>query len=104
MLLREVIMMLFADAKKIIKKHQSDLSDLGVYSLAVFGSTARNQRTKKSDVDILIDFDATRGLFGYVDLKDYLESILHCKVDLVTREALHPALKENILREARQVF
>ena len=96
--------MLFSEAKKIIKDHQPDLSDLGVYSLAIFGSTARNQRKKKSDVDILIDFDDTRGLFGFVDLKDYLESILHCKVDLVTKEALHPALKESILREARQIF
>lgn len=96
--------MLFIEAKKILKNHQKRLANLGVYSLSVFGSIARNQGKKKSDVDILVDFDATLGLFGFIDLKDYLEDILHCKVDLVTKEALHPALKENILREVRQVF
>jgi predicted nucleotidyltransferase len=96
--------MQFIEAKKILKGHQTDLSDLGVYSLAIFGSIAKDQSKKKSDVDILIDFDATRGLFGFIDVRDYLESILHQKVDLVTKEALHPALKENILREARHIF
>jgi predicted nucleotidyltransferase len=96
--------MQFSKAQKILKAHQEDLSNYGVRTLAVFGSIARNEGTKSSDIDILVDFDSKRGLFVFVGLKNYLEGILECEVDLVTRKALHPALKKRILSEARQVF
>lgn len=96
--------MLFKEAEKILKSHKNDLSELGVNTLAIFGSVATNQSKKKSDVDILVEFDAKKGLFGFVNLKNYLEEILHCEVDLVTKKGLHPALKEKILCEARKIF
>lgn len=96
--------MLLKSASKILKQHKSELTEQGVRALAIFGSVARNESTSKSDVDILIDFDSKRGLFAFVDLKTYLEDILNCKVDLVTKNALHPALKTQILHEAKYVF
>jgi hypothetical protein len=96
--------MLLKEAKKILKGHKKELSNLGVRALAIFGSIARNEGLSKSDVDILIDFDSKKGLFVFVDLKDYLEEILNRKVDLVTKHALHPALKQRILHEAKHVF
>lgn len=96
--------MLFKQAKKILNEHKNDLSKLGVRSMAVFGSVAKNEGTPKSDIDILVDFDPKKGLFGFVDVKSYLENILDCKVDLVTKGALHPALKKQILEEAKHVF
>lgn len=94
----------FNEAKKLLKTHQRHLSRLGTRSLAIFGSTARNEATKTSDIDILVDFDAKKGLFVFADLKFYLEDILHCSVDLVSTRALHPALKKRILNEAKQIF
>ncbi|MFV0340886.1 MAG: nucleotidyltransferase family protein [Parachlamydiaceae bacterium] len=96
--------MLYKEVKQILQNHKGSLLKLGVITLAIFGSTAKNQSNPKSDVDILVDFDATKGLFGFIDLKDYLESILRCEVDLVSRDALHPALKERILNEAKNIF
>ncbi len=96
--------MLFRRAKGILNSHQEDLARLGVRSLALFGSVARNKASHKSDVDILIDFDSKLGLFGFVRLKNYLEELLHCDVDLVTKSALHPALRKRILSEAKHVF
>ena len=96
--------MLLKTVVKTLKFHQKDLTKQGVRTLAVFGSLARNENTSKSDVDILIDFDSKRGLFAFAGLKSYLEEILHCEVDLVTKNALHPALKPKILREAKHVF
>lgn len=96
--------MLFNEAEKILKTHKKDLSQLGVNTLAIFGSVATNQSNKKSDIDILIEFDAKKGIFGFVHLKDYLENLLHCEVDLVTKKGLHPALKERILNESRKIF
>lgn len=94
----------FNEAKKLLKTHQRHLSRLGTRRLAIFGSTARNEANKTSDIDILVDFDAKKGLFVFADLKFYLEEILHCSVDLVSTRALHPALKERILSEAKQIF
>jgi uncharacterized protein len=89
---------------KLLKSHKKDLIDLGVRSLSIFGSVARNESTKKSDIDILVDFDPKKGFFAFAGLQDYLESILNCRVDLVTKNALHPALKAQILQEAKNVF
>lgn len=96
--------MRLADAKKILKSHKGDLSHLGVRGLSLFGSTARNEASKDSDVDVLVDFNSKLGLFAFIDLKNYLQEILHCNVDLVTKNALHPALKSKILDEAKYVF
>lgn len=96
--------MLLSTGVEILKSHQTDLLNQGVRKLSIFGSLARNESSKGSDVDILIDFDSKRGLFAFVGLKNYMESILRCEVDLVTKNALHPALKSRILRDAKNVF
>ena len=94
----------FDEAEKLLNTHRRHLSRLGTRRLAIFGSIARNEGTKKSDIDILVDFDAKKGFFVFADLKFYLEDILHCNVDLVSTRALHPALKKRILSEAKQIF
>jgi uncharacterized protein len=96
--------MQFKDAKKILNKHKVDLNEFGVNKLAIFGSVAKNTAKSKSDIDILIDFDSKRGFFVFINLKNYLEELLKCDVDLVTKNALHPALKKKILNGARNVF
>jgi hypothetical protein len=96
--------MLLKEVRKKLNSHKKALFQYGVHSLAVFGSIARGEGTVKSDIDILVDFDSKKGLFGFVSLKDYLEKILQCEVDLVTKNALHPALKQKVLQEARHVL
>ncbi len=94
----------FTKAQKLIKSHQKHLSHLGSRHLAIFGSTARNEASETSDIDILVDFDTKKDLFVFIDLKFYLEDLLNCEVDLVSKQALHPALKKRILSEAKQIF
>lgn len=96
--------MFFKEAKKILNSHKKELLKLGVCALSLFGSVARNKASAGSDIDILVDFDAKKGLFGFMGLKNYLEELLHCDVDLVTKSALHPALRKKILHEAKNVF
>ena len=96
--------MFLQEVKKILIDHKKELVRKGVRALALFGSIAKNQATAKSDVDILVEFDSKKGLFFFVALKQYLEKILNCEVDLVTKNALHPALKKRILQEAKHVF
>jgi len=73
---------------------------LGVASLAVFGSAARDEARPESDVDLLVEFSQPVGLFELVAVKEYLEELLGLPVDLVTRDSLKQQLRERILKEA----
>lgn len=94
----------FNRIKKVLTSHRKQLANLGTRHLAIFGSTAKGEATSTSDIDVLVDFDAKKGLFVFADLKFFLEEILEADVDLVSTRALHPALKKRILNEAKQIF
>ncbi len=76
-----------------------------VVSVFLFGSVSRSEATEASDIDLLIDFapNSRIGLFGMARLQKIIQDTFGCKVDLVTRDALHPAMREKILREAIHV-
>ncbi|HUV49617.1 MAG TPA: nucleotidyltransferase family protein [Anaerolineae bacterium] len=86
---------------KILAEHRSEIeSRFGVVSLSLFGSVARDEAVAESDVDILVTFVKTPGMFGFLELKEYLEYLLQCPVDLVTKNALKYQFREQILQEA----
>ncbi len=89
-----------AQVKVILSAHQDELRAMGVKSLAVFGSVARGEARPDSDVDLLVEFNRPIGLFKFVEVKEYLESILGCAVDLGTPKSIRPQLRERILSEA----
>jgi uncharacterized protein len=96
-------MTLFADLEKILLAHKEFLlSRFHVTDIDVFGSYARGEETEKSDFDILVELSEPIG-WEYVDLKEYLEQILGKPVDLVTKNALKPRLRDSILEEVRMV-
>lgn len=71
-----------------------------VSSLEVFGSYVRNEQTPESDLDVLVTFDKTPGLLGFIALEHHLEDLLGIKVDLVMKSALKPRIGQVVLREA----
>ena len=71
----------------------------GVMKAGIFGSVARGEATKKSDVDILIKFKGRKSIFDLAHLELELEETVHRKVDVVTYKSIHPLLKEKILNE-----
>ncbi len=85
-----------------LSKHSVDIQGLGVESIAIFGSVARDEAGPDSDVDLLVEFKPEErvGMFRFLELKEYLESLLGCSVDLVTRDGLKRQLREEILGEA----
>lgn len=91
--------------KKILQRHKGELEVThSVKALYVFGSVARNEAKKKSDIDIIVEFSSDSiGLFEFADLKIYLESILKSKVDLVTREAIREVMRNKIERDSIRV-
>jgi predicted nucleotidyltransferase len=89
------------DVLKTLKEYKSYLRErFGVKEIGLFGSFAREEQTEGSDIDILVDVERNKmGLVSYVKLKLFLEELFGRKVDLVTKKALRPELKETILRE-----
>ncbi len=71
----------------------------GVTRLALFGSTARDNATSVSDVDILVGFDGPATSSRYFGVQFYLEDLFGCPVDLVTEKALRTELRPYIERE-----
>lgn len=88
------------EALGILLMHQEKLRDFGVESLAIFGSVARDEARLDSDVDLLVEFEKPVGIFTFLRLQRYLETILGCSVDLGTLDSLKPYLREPILRDA----
>ncbi len=79
-------------AKPLLRKR------FNVKKIGIFGSYARGEESKKSDVDILVEFYEPIG-WEIVDLKELLEEALGMKVDLVVAKALKPRLAASILKE-----
>lgn len=89
---------------KIFNQHKEDIKNkYSVESLSVFGSVIKGAAGTGSDIDILVRYRETPGLFAFMDLKRYLESIVGRPVDLVTESALKKQLRSEILKEAVRV-
>jgi uncharacterized protein len=85
---------------QILSIHQEQIRGFAVKTLLLFGSVARDESHTLSDVDLLVEFERPVGLLTFIGLKDFLEEILNCPVDLGTPQSLRPALKDVLLREA----
>ena len=92
------------DVLELLNTYKPSLKDFKVKSLLIFGSVARDEANTESDVDLLVEFEQTVGLFTFVRLKRHLETILGCKVDLGTPDSLKEDLREVVLEEAIRAF
>lgn len=73
----------------------------GVRNVRIFGSFARGEQRKTSDVDLLVDLPKGMTLFELSGLKIDLEEALKRKVDVVSARSIKPALRPYILADAR---
>ena len=91
------------DIVQLIEKLHQQLPLLAeryrVESLGVFGSYVRHDQRPGSDVDILVTFHETPGLIKFIEIENYLTSLLGVKVDLVMKDALKPRIGKRILSE-----
>ena len=81
------------------------LSDYGVSSIGLFGSTVRNENGPDSDIDILVDFsDGKETYDNLMSVCDLLQSTFkRSKLDVVTKKGLSPYIKSVILSETKYV-
>lgn len=78
----------------------------GVERLYLFGSNARGEGRADSDVDLFFDnrADVRLSLLDVIGIRQRLEDVLNLRVDLMTRDSLHPLLRGDIESEAAPVF
>lgn len=89
---------------QILRLHQDELQNLGVKSLELFGSVARNEAHSDSDVDLLAELSEPISLFKFIEAKLYIQDLLNCAVDLGTKDALREHLRPAIIEESIYVF
>ncbi|HLD63349.1 MAG TPA: nucleotidyltransferase family protein [Candidatus Peribacteraceae bacterium] len=83
----------------IMKRVVPILKSHGIVRAGLFGSAARGELRRGSDIDLLIDTNGKLGLFKVIGLKQELEKRLERGVDLVEYRALKPALRKNVMRD-----
>jgi len=83
---------------KIIEENREKIKRFGVTSLGLFGSAVRGEATATSDLDFVVEMENVT-FDSYMDLKEYLERLFGCKVDLVMKDAIKPRLRPIILSE-----
>ena len=91
------------DIVRRLKAERARFAAFQVKSMAIFGSVARDEAGVESDLDVLVEFEGPTTFDRYMALKIFLEDLLHCSVDLVTRKGVRPQLAPYIEREALRV-
>lgn len=87
--------------KEIVEKHRDELKEkYNVKEIGIFGSYAREEAEKRSDLDVLVELKEPISLLGLVRIENHLSEILGIKVDLIPKKDIRPELRKVILKEA----
>ena len=93
-----------SEIKAILSFHKRELEEYHkIKEIMIFGSYARNEQNKRSDVNILVDFYEVPDLYKFIEIEEYLENILGIKVYLVRKPVLQAELRDKILSEAVKI-
>ena len=97
-------MMKLMEMKRALKSNKELLrQQYGVKEIGIFGSFARGEQKKKSDVDVLVEFEDMPDLIKFIELERKLQRLLGKRVDLVRKGAIREELKDSILRDVKIV-
>lgn len=101
---KEIDILTIRNIADIQKTIQPILWKYPIKSASIFGSYARQEARKESDIDILVEFSSGISLLQFVNIQLELEDILGKKVDLVEINTLKPQLRANILKEQIAIY
>ena len=93
-----------ANLPPLVRQRRREIVDIarahGADHVRLFGSAARGEIRRSSDIDILVRLQPGRTLLDMIAIKQDLEDLLHCEVDVVTEAAISPHIREQVLRES----
>ena len=95
--------------EEVIRKLQENkekIKSFGVKKIGIFGSVVRDEASKNSDIDILVEFykEAKISLLDFVELENTLSDLLGKKVDLVEKSSLRKKISQHILKEVEYLW
>ncbi|MCX6822165.1 MAG: nucleotidyltransferase family protein [Candidatus Aenigmarchaeota archaeon] len=90
--------------EKLTKKIIPILRRHDVVKAGIFGSFVRGEATRKSFIDILIQFKGRKSLLDLVRVEIELRKKLRKKTDVLTYNSIHPLLKDRILKEEVRIM
>jgi predicted nucleotidyltransferase len=93
-------------SKEIEKKLAEICQKNGIVFMAIFGSFARGEQKKKSDIDIAIEFEkgSQKSLLDLVRIENELRKVFKRKVDLGIFSSLNPYIMEDVKKEMRIIY
>lgn len=84
----------------ILQARKTELKEkYSVTEIALFGSFVRGEQNKRSDIDILVEFEEVPDLLKFIELERYLQRLLGKPVDLVRKQVVRAELTDRILSE-----
>lgn len=88
----------------LLQSQRNKIQSFGVKRLGLFGSFARGEQNRDSDVDVLVEFEGGQKNFDhFIHLAFFLEGLFRRSVELVTPESLSPYLKPRIIESIEYV-
>ena len=97
---RKVKVTSIEEIRELIERHRPELKrQFHVERIGVFGSYARGDQKKRSDVDFLVTFDETISLFTLSGLYIYLQEQMGRNIDVVPFNSLRPELRKYVLKD-----
>ncbi len=81
----------------VLKKH-------GAVRIVIFGSYARGEQTRDSDLDVIVDFSGRKSLLDIIEIEQEVSDALGVKVDLLTEKAIKPQILKEIGKEMALVL
>ena len=76
----------------------------GISYLGVFGSVARGEESKSSDIDFVVDLDSGKSLLQFAKIKLDFERMFSKGVDLAIRKNLKNRIKKQIISDTKEIF
>ena len=90
--------------KKLKPKIIEILKGYNIKKASIFGSYARGEQKKDSDIDIIIEPSKNLSLFGLTEIKIDMEEKLKNKVDLLTYNSIHPLIKRYVKKDEIKIL
>ncbi len=88
------------EIRETLKRHKAEvMRDYKVKEIGIFGSVVRGEQGRRSDIDILVEYDELPDLLKLIELERRLQRILRKRVDLVEKSGIRPELRDRILGE-----
>jgi predicted nucleotidyltransferase len=92
------------DVLDVLYQKKSQLIELGVKRIGLFGSFVRGEQRPDSDIDFLVEFEPGQKTFDrFMELAFLLEKALKHRIELITVESLSPYIGPHILKEVEYV-